>query len=144
MKTITAREFRSFEYKTFASVAEAVETRIQQHMTLIPGCRTTPDRVSFEDGCGYISLEWDRSFSVGASLMLSKRTEYVTVEGGKDDEVHQIASIKIEVNWSSSSRSPAKARAAAALYAQVVDLACDLEALVEGEWFVKTMSKKIG
>jgi len=63
-----------------------------------------------------IRIEWERAWSVGCDL---------SVRIGSRHTDHDV-----KVVWSSTGRTPAEAVAAAALYAQVAALACEIESLL--------------
>jgi hypothetical protein len=79
-----------------------------------------------QDYLDHINVTWERTWTISADLTISTRS------GGKRVEVN--------VNWSSTYRTPASARAAVSLYAELTDLACELETFLSEFEIVEELS----
>ena len=114
------------------------------HAPLVPGAKQhyveAIGRQMLVDGDGYgwtnLTMEWERTWAVGCTLYvnfernLEERSERVS-KGVSKKYVCEVYSVKVDVSWSGTSRSPAAARASVALYSQVADLATLIQAQLE-------------
>lgn len=130
----TETAMRTKTPKSYTSRKEAMQAAaeiLRQHPPLIPGLRTSADNAiadiweQVEAGRDYLNIEWARSFGVGCSLSIGLRHGRLEHDGNRI--VHQVRAA-VEVGWSSTGRGPAEAMAAIALYTQVAQLACLVEA----------------
>ena len=117
--------------KTYTSPQQAMSKAaeiIKQHAATIPGLRDDfAERLASALDHGYINIEWERSWGVGASLSVGFR------HGRLEQEETRIIYHKrgdLSVGWSSTGRTPTEAMAAIALYTQVAQLACLLESVL--------------
>lgn len=95
--------------------------------------------VASETPTPYLSLEWRWAWSVSVNLYVS--FAFQKHENIEDSVIHWYTP-KVEVSWSSTSRSPSTARAAIALYSEVTDLACVLQAIGEDNPTYRLMTVK--
>lgn len=120
--------------KTYTSKVDAmiaVAELLRHHLPLIPGLRYGADSKiadlfqAAKEGRDWFGIEWERSFAVGVSLNIALRPGLIDRADG-----HMLYHQRpvVEVSWSGTSRSPAESMAAIALYQQVAQLACLVEA----------------
>lgn len=87
----------------------------------------------------YISLEWRYAWAVSVNLYTS--FNFYKSERIEGTEIHWYQP-KIELSWSSTSRSPSTARASINLYTQATDLACLMQAISEEKPAYKSFAYK--
>lgn len=85
-----------------------------------------------------------RRGSEEVSLSIRFERELVEMTDGRSGPSVEVSVWRplVQVGWSSTHRTPSRARAAAAFYAQVTDLACLLEATFEGEQVAMTREEE--
>jgi hypothetical protein len=120
--------------KTYSTTEQAMAQAVaivRQHLPLIPGAKdggyleqTLADATKRD----YLNIAWERSWGVGCDLSISIR------HGGLEREETRVVLHKraeVQVSWSSTGRGPAEAMAAIALYTQVAQLACLVQAVLD-------------
>jgi hypothetical protein len=120
--------------KTYTTTTQAMTQAvnvIRAHLPLIPGAKDggyleqtlqqAPDR-------DYLNIAFERSWGVGCDISVSIRHSGLEREETRM-VLHKRASV--EVSWSSTGRGPAEAMAAIALYTQVAQLACLVQAVLD-------------
>ena len=83
-----------------------------------------------------VTLYWERSWTASCHMDIRLATDRVrTLKGGAQEVTY---SPEVNVAWSSTSRTVAEATAALALYREVVELAAEVQALLESHLIVET------
>jgi hypothetical protein len=77
-----------------------------------------------------------------ASLTVDFWSEEHTAQDGGEETSVCVWTVGAQVSWSSTHRDPARARAAVVLYAQVVDLACAVEAQMAEHQVAETRAER--
>lgn len=129
---------RSKTYTTRKEAMELIANVLRQHVPLVPGLRSPEATLRYVDervegGADFLSVDWERSFAVGCSLDISLQRGRLEIEkgdGGADTRAIHHIHARVNVSWSGTGRSTAEASAAIALYQQVTQLACLLEAML--------------
>lgn len=82
---------------------------------------------------GHLYFNYEQAWGLGACLSCEFKDEKRAVPGGIQKQKYaQCSVLHVKVSWSSTGRSLSEARAAVVLYSQVVDLACMVEAHMNG------------
>ena len=76
-----------------------------------------------EEFTTFMIADYERSFSVGASISI--RAGYMSARSWEGPYT-----LEIDINWSGTGRDTSTARAAVVLYSELVDLACEIEAVI--------------
>jgi len=82
---------------------------------------------------GYVDREWERGWGIGCRVSVRLELDFGArlVNPDEPREAVLFYRPKVEVGWSSTGRDVATARAAVRLYADVTDLAAEVQAVLE-------------